>query len=22
LASSLKLVARCSVSGCWPSCYY
>jgi len=21
LASSLKLAARCPVSGCWPSCY-
>ena len=21
LASSLKLVARCPVSGCWPSCF-
>jgi len=21
LASSLKLAARCTVSGCWPSCY-
>jgi len=20
-ASSLKLAARCPVSGCWPSCY-
>jgi len=22
LASSLKLAARCPVSGCWPSCYH
>jgi len=22
LASSLKLAARCPVSGCWPSCFF
>jgi len=22
LASSLKLAARCPVSGCWPSCWH